>query len=874
MMRRMPSRAASWLVLLLAPLLLWRPCPGGDETQSADDGVDAWRADHTTYGCRAGRLERLARAGDARSQAFDEATGRDLRNFPPDRVIDYAHMKLQMRFEDLNAMRFTATETLRFVPIGKAVSSITLDAGDLKIESVRLGENHLEYYQDDKTLTLRFDPSLPPAEEQRVVIEYVCEKPYDGMFFTPSVPQAPNYTPEVHTQGQTETNHLWFITHDFPNERLTTELIVDVPAELLVSSNGELVSHLISGNRAVWHYLQDEPHVAYLVSLVIGTFDVVDIPHERVPMKVWVPRGMGDRVERTYGRTGEMIDVFERRFGIAYPWARYDQLAVKNFGSGGMENTSATTMYPTAVLDETALLDGDLEGLISHELAHQWTGDLITCKSWAHIWLNEGWATYGSALWFEHRDGEDGYLDSIRRSFGVAKRDKTTNEIPMVSPVYDDPWETFGRAADPYPKGSAILHMLRRMLGDDVFWAAVGLYMNRHAFGLVETNDFRYALEEVSGLGLEWFFEQWCYRPGTPELDVKVSYDAEARRLAVDVEQTQQIDARTPAFRFTLPVVARTASGDQVLDIHVRETKTSFRAPLEETPSLVAVDPYLDVLKTITVDKPQNMWIAQIEGGPTIAARHAAIEGLGRVDSPETIELLSGLIHDASLRHTLRITAVEALAGYGSAEARAALHAIARDGVDDARVRVKIVSALKDSDKDEVVGLLAEFARNDPSYATRVAAIEGLAHHEATEHAELIAQLVHFRSQHEQVRSAALKALADLDERRGLELGMRHAAYGNMDRARPAAIEAIGKLAKHDADRAIPFLIKLLNDPERRTVRAAGEALAETGDERAVAPIRAIAETHRNPRLREEAEKWLKKLEGEEEEEESEEEEE
>src|SRR6185503_11493450 len=177
-----------------------------------------------------------------------------------------------------------------------------------------------------------------------------------------------------HTQGEAETNRHWFIAHDFPNERMTTELIVDVPAGFSVSSNGKLVSDLTSGDRSVWHWLQDKPHVSYLVTLVIGKFDIVDLPSSKskVPMKVWAPLGRGEDVLPTYGRTGEMIDLFEKCFGVPYPWARYDQILAKNFG-GGMENTSATTMYSAAILDKTALFDGDLDSLISHELCHMWT---------------------------------------------------------------------------------------------------------------------------------------------------------------------------------------------------------------------------------------------------------------------------------------------------------------------------------------------------------------------------------------------------------------------------------------------------------------------------------------------------------------------
>jgi aminopeptidase N len=829
------------------------PAAGG----GGEDG--AVRLDeHGSADCLAGKLEWAA----LRSKAFDEASGRDLRHFPPDRVVDYLHMAIRLRFEDLNQKRFEATETLRLSPVAGPASAITLDAVGLRISAVTLGGEPVEHFQDDETLTLRFDPPLPAGEPREIVIEYTCADPYNGMFFTPSSAEAPSYAAQVHTQGQTESNRHWFVCHDFPNERMTTELVVDVPSGFRVSGNGRLLEARDDGERAVWHYLQDKPHVSYLVALVIGTYDVVQIPHDRVPMQVWVPPGLGDQVTQTFGRTGQMLDLFEERFGVLYPWDRYDQILAKNFRAGGMENTSAATLYPTAVLDETALLDGDLDGLIAHELAHQWTGDLITCKSWAHIWLNEGWATYGGALWFEYRDGEDGYLDSIRRSFGVAERDKTTNDLPMVSPVYENAWETFRRPANPYPKGSAILHMLRMMLGDDVFFTAVHRYMNRHAFGTVETDDLRYVLEEVSGLGLEWFFDQWCYRPGSPELDVEVRYDGKTRELVVDIEQTQQIDERTPAFRFVLPVYAQTAGRAKTFDIDVRDKSTSYRTTLEGPPGIVAVDPFLHVLKTVTVHKPRAMWTEQARRGPTIAARHAAVEALGEADDPQAIAVLSEMIRDESLRYTLRMTAIDALVGYASPPARAQLLSIVTEGVDDARVRAALVKSLEKVDADEVVEILADRAGHDPSYATRVAAIEGLAHHEATEHADLIAELVEFPSQHDQVRQAALRALGELDDARGLDLGVRYAAYGHMDRSRPAAVQTLGKLAHHDPDRVVGLLLDLLHDPEWRTVRAAAEALAEIGDERGVEPLRAMAETHRNPRLRADAGKWLEKLEG------------
>lgn len=823
----------------------------GENRATGEDGAD---------GCLAGRLERSEDAAVEAAKAWDEATGRNRRNFPPDPVVDFLHMTLQMRFENLNDRKFTAEEKLTFAPIGAAARALVLDSDGLKIQSVRMAGKPVEFSTDDEHLTLRFEPPLAAGEQASIDIDYVCDHPSDGMTFTPSSPDAPNYSAEVHTQGETDFNHHWFVCHDFPNDRLSTELIVDVPAGFQVSSNGRLVSNLTSGDRAIWHYLQEKPHCAYLVSLVIGKFDVVEIPHSRVPMHVWVPQGLGGEVMQSYGRTGRMIDLFEKRFGTPYPWDRYDQLCVKNFGAGGMENTSATSMYPTAVFDKAALLDGDLDGLISHELCHQWTGDYITCKSWEHIWLNEGWATMGSALWAEERDGEDGYLDAIRGNFRVAERDKTANDLPMVSNVYEQPGETFRRPANPYPKGASILHMLRMTLGEDVFWKGVQLYFKRHGLGVAETSDFRYALEEASGRSLEWFFDQWCSTPGCPELAVKIQYAGETRELLVDVTQNQKIDEKTPAFRFTLPVWVRTASGDRTVDINVSEKTTSFRTTLDGPPSLVVVDPWLHVLKTITTDKTMAMWELQAAAGPTIAARHEAVGVIGASDTPDHISLLVKMVNDDKIRHTLRDSAVDALAGYASPAAKEALLAIAKSNLAEAKVRSQVVEKLREYPKEQVVELLADFASKDPSYATRVAAIEGLAKLKAADKADGIAALVDFPSQHDQVCNAALRALADLDDKRGLDLAMRCAAYGHIDRARPAAIDVVGRLAKHDKDKAVMFLIGLLHDPESRTAGAAAGALADIGDDRALQPLEEMSKTHPDPDMRKRMEGALKRL--------------
>jgi len=847
--------------LALAGFLLVAPGNGF----ASELGHEHEHESETLCSCLAGRLERMHQReafAESAHAPFDEATGADLRKFPPDRLVDYKHMKLELQFEDLNDRSFIGRESLTIAPIGRALSTLQLNAENLTIEGVAIGSsaNKVEHYHDGKMLSLRFEPPIHPDTETTIVIDYRCVEPYDGLFFTPSRPEAPNYTAEVHTQGQQESNRFWFPCHDYPNEMLTTELIVTVPSGLQVSSNGKLVSHVRTGDREVWHYLQDKPHVNYLVSLIIGSFDIVELPHERVPMRVWVPQGKGDLVMQTYGNTAKMIDVFEERFGLPYPWARYDQLVVKNFGAGGMENTSVTTMYPTAIFDERALLDSDLDGLIAHELAHQWTGDLITCKSWAHIWLNEGWATYGESLWFEARDGVTGYLDDMMGNFRVARRDQTTNEVPMVSIIDDDPGSYFGRAANPYSKGASILHMLRMMLGDDVFFRGVRLYMHRHQGTTVETNDFRYALEEVSGLSLEWFFEQWCYRPGCPDLLVKSIYEPETRELVVTVSQQQQIDVRTPAFRFTLPIHVATEQGTETINIEVSAKETVFRRALSGPPSIVAVDPYLHVLKQMKEEKSLPLWMAQAKEGPLHAARNMAIAALGEHDTREVVELLHEIAADESEHHTLRNTAVSSLGNLASDRARAVLLAIMENGVESARVRARLISEIAEIETPEITEMLVKAASTDESYGVRNAAIGALAERKATEHVDLLCELVHYDSQHQRVRTTALQALADLDEPRGLELAMQYSAYGNTDRARSTAIRLVGQLAKHDMEKAVPFLLSLLNDPEQGPRGAAISALANTRDQRAEEPLTAIANTDPDPSMRRRATSALERM--------------
>jgi aminopeptidase N len=843
------------------------------------------RAEEVECGCLAHRLERAALRppGEGRGGAFDPANGRDHRNFPPDPMVDYRAMRLSLRFDRLEDRRFTGLQRLEIAPIGVPVPMLALRADGLAIERVTLDGSPVEWTLDGDALLLRFaEPLVRPASgdpPSRVLeIAYSGDRPIDGLTFSPATPELPGIAPargpEVHTQGQTETNHFWFPIHDFPNVRMPTELVVDVPEGLQASANGRLVAQRTEAGRSVWHWNQERSHVPYLVSLVIGDFDRVELPNplSKVPMAVWAPKGLAADAKATYANTDRMMKVFGDRFGVPYPWARYDQLVVRNFGAGGMENTTVTTMQPTAVLDAVALAEGDLDGLISHELCHQWTGDYLTCRSWEHIWLNEGWATYGTALWFEERDGPDGYWDSVLGNAGVAERDVADAPQPMCSPVYASAGETFRRPANPYPKGASILHMLRRMLGDEVFFAGVRRYMRAHALGLVETFDFRRALEAESGRSLEWFFDQWCFRPGSPRVKVTLGYDPAGRTLRVSAEQTQAMSERTPAMRISIPVWVRTAAGDVVVPLEMRERTATVTAALPAAPTAAWVDPWLEALKVLEVEQPEAWTLGALREAPTLAARRQALKALGRTETPAArAAVLETARHDG-LRHTIRADAVGVLARWKSPEAQEAILALSRSEVSDPRVRRAIVGALESCPKAEAVArctrVLAPAAGEpaEPSYAVRAEAIDVLRAHESRESLDLVRAQLSVPSHSDVIRRSALAFLAKFGDASDLPRVQALAALGVPDRLRPAAMDAMAsigaRVGEQERAEAVRFLVAALDDPEEGPARAAGSALAEMKSKDGLARMRAMAAHDRDPARRRRAEEWVKRIAG------------
>lgn len=682
---------------------------------------------------------------------IDAQTGRDVRVWPPDVLFDFRHVKIDLTVPDMSQPRFSAVETLTFAPIALTRSQMTLDAGPgLTFTEATIDGRAaaLAHDKESARLTIRFADPIPPGHESTLRLVYTADKPGgggSGLTWSKDDPRTPEVDWMFHAQGQPEHNHLWFACHDFPNERLTSEVVATVQAPYEAVSNGRLVSVKRNPNAPTpppppaaerdsdnssasppsteppargtitYHWVQDKPHASYLITLVVGRFDVVNLggPGSAVPglaVPVYGPLGSGELLRRNFARTPEMIRHFSELFGTPFPWDKYAQVMCRNFSAGAMENTSATTFNGALARGRR----GSVDGIIAHELVHQWFGDLVGYKSWEHLWLGEGWATMGEALWAEHAEGEDAYQEAIMQDMGTERmrsgRRYWPRNPPMVSNRYTRADNRFTGGDNVYQKGGAILHMLRMRLGDDAFWAGVRLYLKRNAYKQVETDDFRFALEEASGQSLERFFDQWCYRPGNPNLQIDYRWqpatDGDAGDLTVTVEQTQRIDADNPAYAFRLPIYARFPEGHGADGqyVHVlcdtRITTMTFHLPVK--PESLDVDPYLTVLCRKKVRQDIASATSQLHRAATLAARIQAIDSLRDDGGPRSLSALLGAAASAcrpGARGPDRYLAAHAWSAAADIAARApsaVAHAIsqtARAFLNDSTLRTALAAA-------------------------------------------------------------------------------------------------------------------------------------------------------------------------------------
>lgn len=769
------------------------------------------------------------------------------RKYERSRPFTIEHLLLDLELQ-LKKKSVAGTATLDFRRVSPTETELLLDAVGFLIERVRIdtggGFSDAPYEYDGDTLSVSVAPRV---EKGRVEVTYRAT-PRRGLYFLAPDSHVKDRPVQVWSQCQDEDARHWFPCHDKPHLKMTTELRVKVPDGFTVLSNGELVFHdTPKGTQPwVWHFKMSQPHPSYLVTLVVGKFDIIEdraaeVDGKRVPITYYVPPGKKADGKRAFDETPRMVELFSRLTGVPYPWTRYSQVVVSDFIFGGMENTTATTMYEHILLDTRAAIDIESHDLVAHELAHQWFGDYVTCRDWSHGWLNEGFATYFEHLEREDRLGRDEYLWGVEGDLeSYLSEAGGRYERPIVCRDYELPIDLFDRHL--YEKGGLVLHMLRTDLGDELFWKGIHRYLGKHAFSVVETSDLQRAFEEVSGRSLERFFDQWVFRPGHPTLKVKVSF--EDGLLTVSCKQTQKgTDVAT--FAFDLEVEVADKSGK--VRRHrksIDSTNDALVVSLHERPSWVAVDPELRIAGSVTVEGPADMLRNQLEQGSSARVRWRAAEGLAKRQDEASITAL-GKALESDPSWMVRAESARALGRVRGEHALGILLDFVQ--VEHAKVRRAVAGALGAFREHKAAKALEKLAKKDESYLVTADALRALGRTRQKPAHKVLLELVDQKSWGDVTRAGALDGLANLRDDDALDDVMARTSYGFPTRGRRAAISALARLGEGRKVRR--HLEDLLDDGDPHLRIEVIVALQTLGDAKARGPLRRLLDRELDGRV-------------------------
>ncbi len=780
-------------------------------------------------------------------------------NYGPDKDVVVVHIALDLR-PDIARRRLDGRATTTVRAIEDRVALLALDAVDLQIDAVRRADGTpMPFVSTSSHLRITVDPPLGAGETLAFEVDYAVESPQRGLYFIEHEPR------HVWTQSQDSDARSWFPCFDYPAEKQTTSTRITVPNGQFALGNGALVERIVGSDETTFAYEQRVPHSTYLMTMVAGPFSEIEQQHARVPVWYYTLPGREGDGERAFVNTPRMIDVFERVIGVPYPYERYSQIAVADFIFGGMENTSATTQTDRVLPDERANLDASADFLVSHELAHQWFGDLVTCRDWSQAWLNEGFATYFEAVWLEADKGWDEYVYEV---FGLVQRyleeDAERYRRPIVCNVFRDPIELFDRHL--YEKGGAVLHMLRGELGWSRLQRSLARYVGDNAYKSVETIDLIRAIERETGRNLRAFFTQWVERAGHPELDLSYRWDPERRVALVTIKQTQRIADDAPAYAFDLdigfvadaPSAIATDAGDGPMagETRVRVAVSlavhTFAIPLAHEPALVRVDPSGWILADWTSSLGADLHATALRGDPSPILRVRAAQALAK-DSTRVGRdaLAAALAHDP-----FWAVAVEAAAALGDTRtpsARAAL--IANAAHPHPKVRRAVAEALGAfREADAADALLA--LREDASYRVIAQAYHALGRTRDPRAFEALSAGVERASWNETIAVGALRGLGALADERARDVLTAACAADRPEALRRAAIVAFAELAVSvDAVRvsAVEATLRALRD-ESILVRVAANAAAEKiADARLLPTLDRLAVSETDGRLRRDA---------------------
>ncbi|MCX5788003.1 MAG: M1 family aminopeptidase [Elusimicrobia bacterium] len=794
---------------------------------------------------RCGRLYAAGAGGESSASSGPDIPGVLLGKEPryaPDRRFDTLHVKLDLTVDfRRREVRGTCTTSLRAIVDG--LSALVFDAVGMRILGVRMQGRPARFRHDGKVLKVRLPRKLDALEEADVEIRYRVRDPKAGLHFVRPGPHNPDNPVQLWSQGQPEESRYWFPCHDAPHEKATSEIRAVVPRGFVAVSNGVLIdSRPVRGGTA-WHWRMHQPHSIYLITLTVGRFAEVRDQWEQIPVVYYCEKGREEDARRGFAATPKAMAFFSKAIGVRYAYERYAQIAVAEY-PGGMENTTATTQTDACLIDKRAALDTDLDLLVSHELSHQWFGDLLTCRDWSHAWLNEGFATYFEALFARHDKGQDEFdYEMYRNRHAYFDEDEHRYRRPIVTQRFKYPWVLFDRHL--YEKGGWVLHMLRFTLGDKDFWRAVQHYVRRHQHQSVVTNDLIEAIEESTGRNLRPFFDRWVFQAGYPNFRVQYQYEPKAKKATLWVLQTQRVSDDEPVFKTEVEVrfTGRGWTKEFKKTADSKDQRWEFRLPGE--PRNVEFDPNHWLLKRLDFRKPYSHWEHQLLSAKTALSRIEAAHEVSRWGHAGAVAALRRAF-DREKFWAARAEYASALGRVRSASALAEVARITRHP--HPKVRRAAIAALAEYPAAQVAPLAIRALKDRSIHVVSEAArLLG-----TMKDAKLLAHVrgrLQERSYMDVIRSGAILGLAAAKDPAQAPLLWKLARPPYTYPARAHAVRGLSGLASGEP-KVIGWLATLLDDPDERVVLSVVSALGRTEDERALPALEKLRDKTELSRLK------------------------
>ncbi|HRH43230.1 MAG TPA: M1 family aminopeptidase [Pyrinomonadaceae bacterium] len=770
------------------------------------------------------------------------------RKLPPvnwirSRTIDVKHVLIDLKFDWDKEQAYGST-TITVAPF-KDSNKIYLDAAYMTINSVKLSNgSDLKFNyagkDSDNNLEIILDRIYKSGEDVTVKIDYrtnyVNTAEADtaigsfgrGLRFIKPTADNPTKPYQIWSQGETEFNRYWFPSYDSTNDFHTSELKATVEKKYTVVSNGKLIDKKDNGDGTVtFDWKMDIPYSNYLASIVVAEFaEVKSGEYAGIPIVAYGYKNETKEVYETTKSVPNMVKFFSEKTGVKYAYPKYSQAMVEDFG-GGMENISATTQIEEMIVNDKELVDGDSDSLQAHELAHQWFGDYVTCRDWGQIWLNESFATYFDGLYNEYSKGHEDFLyNNVRSNQNTYYGDWAQGiRRPIVTKYYANKDAMFDNYA--YPRGAAVLHMLRKHLGDEAWWKAINHYLTSNAHKPVSTENLRIAIEEATGESMDWFFDQWLYKMGHPVFEVSKNYSN--GKLTLNVKQTQKIDPNNefPQAEFFQGKMDIEIDG-KIEQIWIKpQTENTFSFDSQTEPKIVNFDFEGTWIKELKFNKSVDELVYQMTNDKDVLARRAAGAELGNIyKKPETSatdkdKILSAMRNVAEkdtfwrirrgILSEIRILTVpdglgqnpnplkldEATTAYFLKAAKDINSQVRADAID-------VLGATKDVKYENryLEGL------NEKSNRVNYSSAIALGKSKSTKAFDALLKLVNTDSWRQHSRIQGLQGLAELGDKRALEVGLKYANDKNQpEQVRSNALRIVGAVGKGDA-RAYPLIFE------------------------------------------------------------------